>query len=463
MNRQTSGNAAQRNDPELEKLGKLGFDLLQKLLAEDFSYLTPLIYNFQGESRKKTGALGTDGQTVYYDPAYLVKALGRGQEGYQTLKRSYMQMLCHCLLGHVWQEVEGEDALWDAACDLAADVFRRQITGEGGAGLGETDKRKLLNQLQWITPENLIALCSQDRKQRGRLLRLSERTRRDSHTDWPGKKKKGNEAGLTGREGNKADSAAENGQTAAKHWRDLLQMAYGMMPDQMADAVRRGMELAGFEQSLSAAEENQSDYRKLLRKYAKMKERKMEDFDSFDYSWYSLGMELYGNIPLIEFPESSEKPTVDEIVIGVDVSGSCGGDVAARFLRETCNMIRDIGVGTEEADLRILECDTKIQRETVIRREEDIPDFETRVVRGFGGTSFVPVFERIQELREQGGLRGPRCLLYLSDGFGTFPEAPPPYDVIFVLTEDDGWGREHIPDWVQTVYLTEHDLKEEQP
>lgn len=132
MNRQSGGSIARRNDPGLEKLGKLGFHLLQNLLAEEFSYLIPLIYNFQGEPREQTGTIGTDGQTIYYDPAYLVKALGRGQEGYQTLQRSYMQMICHCVLGHVWQKAEGENALWDAACDLTADVFRHQITNKGG-------------------------------------------------------------------------------------------------------------------------------------------------------------------------------------------------------------------------------------------------------------------------------------------------------------------------------------------
>lgn len=218
---------------------------------------------------------------------------------------------------------------------------------------------------------------------------------------------------------------------------------------------------------ITASEENESDYKSLLRKYCTMKEKRVEDFESLDCAWYSLGMEMYGNIPLIEYPESSEQPDLDDIVIAIDVSGSCSGDTACRFLRETCNMIRDLGIGWEPVNIRIMECDAAIVRETVIHSKDDIPDFEQREMRGFGGTSFVPVFNRIDELLDTKEVREVRCLLYLSDGIGDFPEKEPEYDVVFVLNSrlegmnDEMMGR-WVPDWVTRVYLTEKDLEGEQ-
>jgi predicted metal-dependent peptidase len=50
---------------------------------------------------------------------------------------------------------------------------------------------------------------------------------------------------------------------------------------------------------------------------------------------------------------------------------------------------------------------------------------------GGGGTSFVPVFKKVEEL----GIT-PALLIYFTDGYGTFPDEPPPYPVIWVMTED---------------------------
>jgi predicted metal-dependent peptidase len=75
---------------------------------------------------------------------------------------------------------------------------------------------------------------------------------------------------------------------------------------------------------------------------------------------------------------------------------------------------------------------------------------ESVKVCGAGGTSFVPVFTRIRELREKGSIID--GLLYLSDGYGTFPEEKADYPVYFVLP-DKGYGEENMPDWIQRVYL----------
>lgn len=48
------------------------------------------------------------------------------------------------------------------------------------------------------------------------------------------------------------------------------------------------------------------DYRKFLRKFSVLKETVQVDPDSFDYVFYHYGMELYGNMPLIEPLETKE-------------------------------------------------------------------------------------------------------------------------------------------------------------
>ena len=333
------------------------------------------------------------------------------------------------------------------------------------------------------------------------ITRLGKGLYSDSHECWKrkpqekeekkeeregNKEGKGNEEGEENgngegkRSGNGKDAGAEPGvvlsaeqaRSLARMWRELFGMMTAALPEEIRQRLARGYVGGDAMQALRAAEANESDYHKLLAEYCTIREKKQEDLESLDYSWYTMGLELYGNIPIVEYPESAEKPAVDDIVIAVDVSGSCGGETACRFLRETCNIIRDMEIGYEEANIRIIECDAKIQRETVIRTRDDIPDFDDRGVRGFGGTSFLPVFRRIDELRTTGEITKVRCLIYLSDGYGDFPEKAAEYDTIFVFPPDNGglFGgmdrrqgkRNWVPEWIRQVSLTENDLEEEQ-
>jgi len=62
---------------------------------------------------------------------------------------------------------------------------------------------------------------------------------------------------------------------------------------------------------------------------------------------------------------------------------------------------------------------------------QDIQHIQKRGSTGGGGTSFVPVFQWIEDK----GLR-PDALVYLTDMMGTFPDEPPPYPVIWGSISD---------------------------
>ena len=59
--------------------------------------------------------------------------------------------------------------------------------------------------------------------------------------------------------------------------------------------------------------ENRSryDYREFLRKFAVFHEELAVDDDSFDYNFYTYGLRLYGNMPLIEPLESKEVKKIE--------------------------------------------------------------------------------------------------------------------------------------------------------
>ena len=64
------------------------------------------------------------------------------------------------------------------------------------------------------------------------------------------------------------------------------------------------------------------DYRKFLKRFAVPREEVELDTESFDYIFYNLGMERYGNTPLIEPLEYKEVNRLEELVIAIDTSSS---------------------------------------------------------------------------------------------------------------------------------------------
>jgi predicted metal-dependent peptidase len=59
-------------------------------------------------------------------------------------------------------------------------------------------------------------------------------------------------------------------------------------------------------------------------------------------------------------------------------------------------------------------------------------------VTGGGGTDFRPVFRYIDEHSEL----DPSLLIFFTDGYGTYPERPPAYPVMWFLTHDGKCGVE---------------------
>lgn len=116
------------------------------------------------------------------------------------------------------------------------------------------------------------------------------------------------------------------------------------------------------------------------------------------------------------------------IAIGYDSSGSIDMETeGAYFFGETGKVIED---ANPEAVI-IIPCDAKVYEDRVewMDSVEDVANYQARGTPGGGGTSFVPVFEYLEEE----GIE-PDCLIYLTDMMGMFPKVAPDYPVIWVST-----------------------------
>ncbi len=202
------------------------------------------------------------------------------------------------------------------------------------------------------------------------------------------------------------------------------------------------------------------DYREFLRRFVSRSSLPKEDPDTFDPIYYTLGLQRYGNIPLVDSSETTEDRSVDEFVIVLDTSGSVMKGPMMRFLEESLSAVRQC-LPDGRARIHVIQCDDAVRSDTVISGVADIAALSERFeIDGGGGTDFRPAFEYVDSLIDEGELRHLKGMMYFTDGLGTFPEGRPRYDVAFVFC-DDGSKEHPIPPWAMKIELTPDDLGSE--
>jgi predicted metal-dependent peptidase len=126
--------------------------------------------------------------------------------------------------------------------------------------------------------------------------------------------------------------------------------------------------------------------------------------------------------------------------------------MVAKFLGQTKDVIEYLsGNGNKEIDFYLILCDTVIGQEFHITSLEEFPRLDELRITG-GGTDFIPVFERIEELIEKGGDNGNTALFYYTDGCGRFPDRKPSFDTYFLMEEQDLECFEGPP-WIETITI----------
>lgn len=180
----------------------------------------------------------------------------------------------------------------------------------------------------------------------------------------------------------------------------------------------------------------------------------------FDYIYYTYGLRLYGNVPLIEPLEYREDTRIRSFVIVIDTSGSVSDILVQAFLQKTYNILKSTERFFNRVEVRILQCDTQIQADTRITRLEDLEDYlRGFTLKGFGGTDFCPAFEYTDRLIRSGELTRLKGLIYFTDGVGIYPEHKPDYDAAFVFVEDED-NEYNVPPWAMKLTLEREEITE---
>jgi len=178
-------------------------------------------------------------------------------------------------------------------------------------------------------------------------------------------------------------------------------------------------ELARYVKELTDPKE---DWRSRLRRFATESARD-------DFSWAKPNR-MYASLGLI-LP-GMHSHTVRDITCVGDTSGSVTEPIWDALTSE----MRDIHTSARPQVTRVMCCDADVQSVAELSPHDEF----AMEAKGFGGTDFRPPFAWLEERDIK-----PSCLVYLTDGYGPFPDEPPPYPVLWVMTTSvvPPWG-EHV-------------------
>lgn len=252
------------------------------------------------------------------------------------------------------------------------------------------------------------------------------------------------------------DDQVQTGKKASEVWNRIQMQLNGRTAADSQDTMSEPGENAGNGVGNHASvhvEEKKEEvpYTDILMRYAVIKEESCDTDEAMDIVMYTYGLDLYGNIPLVEPPEETDVLTL-QVVIAIDTSGSCQCTLVEKFLRQIKTALSYITQERKQRiDVFLLLCDNELQQEFHIKDLEEFPSWEDFVISG-GGTDFTPVFQRVEELIREKKIEGDTALFYYSDGWGSFPESSPSFDSYFILEKED-MDTPCIPDWVNKIEM----------
>lgn len=392
-------------------------------LCLDLRFLTASVLSLERRIVPGEGLPVCDGTSVEFRSDSVVE--GYLKDG-NSPARDLAHCALHCILGH---GSANADPLVDLAEDMLVEYVLDSLDTAHTSVPGRDDRMYACDRLVSLaggpSPELMASVLGQESQ--WKIPRYQEMFRRDDHSrrGW-----------------------ADDG------WSEMSKQA-------MVEAEGFAGNLEGRTGTLLSIlrirNRRRYDYREFLRKFVSRRALPREDPDSFDPIYYTYGLSVYGNMPLVDSSETSSCGSVSEFVIAIDTSGSALAGPIERFLEETMNVVRQC-LPANGSRIHVVQCDDRVRSDDVVTCEADIKRLASGfALRGGGSTDFRPVFRYVSELIEKGDLKDLRGMIYFTDGMGTYPERRPGYDVAFVFCDPKA-GNHTVPPWAMRLEVVPGDL-----
>jgi len=420
-----------------------------------------------------------DGKFFHYPPIALIKTF---QNNPNEMVRGYLHVVLHSVFQHLYFSKNRRMSLWNLAADIAVENVIEQL----GLSCTETpasqEKQRQIAKIREKVPEftaQKIYHYLED-LETDQIKLLAPVFYFDNHECWYEIRDSiGTSETLYGEE-NRDNPSASSGHRFEGATHDTGESQEGEDPHASEEEIRQirnalkdwkeisekietdletinreeGEKAEALVQSLKALHREKYSYRTFLRKFMSPGEKMKISDEDFDLIFYTYGLNLYRNLPLIEPLEYQEMNNIRELVIAIDTSGSVQGDIVQDFLQKTYNIFQEKESFFSHFRIHILQCDMMIRDTAVITTMAEFEKYiETMEIKGLGGTDFRPVFSYVNEQIEQNVFRRFGGLLYFTDGDGVYPKYRPLYQCAFLFPK--GNKEITVPPWAIRYSLEE--------
>ena len=447
-------------------------------------------------------SMSVNGEYIFYGEKYILRKY-KANRNY--LNHASLHMVLHRLFKHFMVGKDVNAPLWDLACDIAVEAVILQMD-DRSLDIGDREeKQRFVRQIKrdagMAVAEKIYGFLKTNPYPTAYIELLEQTFSVDNHSRWhpekptkgdvdpdeaeqeqsekddpdQGMQKDGNskesekpeeeneeeeeQIGSGGGHGEKAPEEDEKPSLSEAEMRELWdEISEYVQTDMETMSKQQGDEMGDLMQNLTAVNREKYDYTDFLRKFSVHGEQMQINDDEFDYIFYTYGLSLYKNMPLIEPLEYKEVKKVKEFVVAIDTSGSVSGELVRKFVEKTYNILKSEESFFTKINLHIIQCDSEIHEDVKITNQEDFDRYmDNLTLKGFGGTDFRPVFEYVDKLIKNHEFSDLKGLIYFTDGWGTFPRVQPEYSTAFVFL-DDNYNNPSVPVWAIKLVLTSEEI-----
>ena len=444
-----------------EKLNQLAKDVLhlsRNTLLVNLRFLDMALSQFTYREIEDNTLL-TDGKYLLYDPKHILRCYKSAKE---IPVRDYLHMVMHCVFRHMFMDPTLNRVYWDLACDNAVENMITELNLKSVIAARERQQVPYIDaikkELGMVTAEKIYSYLRTAYPDPNKIAQIRGLFYADNHEIWymTGDEKAAAYGLLQSGDSDSKQSGQGSASVAvAAAWQAISER---MQVDLETFGKQRGINPGSLTQNLAAVNREKYDYTVFLKTFSVRGEAMKINDDEFDYIFYTYGLQLYEKMPLIEPLEYKEIKAIKEFVIAIDTSGSTSGELVQRFVQKTYNILKSTESFFSKINLHIIQCDADIQEDKKITCQEDFDEYlKTMQIHGLGGTDFRPVFEYVEQLRQNKGFTNLKGLIYFTDGYGEFPAKKPDYDTAFVFVDDE-YNNPDVPPWVIKLVLQKDEI-----
>lgn len=318
---------------------------------------------------------GTDGRDIFINELFFEALTSAEQDGV------LLHEVLHAALLHVSRRGGRDPWLWNIAADIVVNGILFKNGYELPAGAVRDPSREELSA------EEVYELILRETTQ----FQLAWRDLMDRRPD-------------DCQPGDKEGALGEGRQAALEaYWRNAQAQA-----EVVEQSLTHGLTPGAWKREIERLSAAQLDWRSYLWRYLT---HTPTDFNDFDRRFVGRGLYL----------DTLAGESV-RVFVGVDTSGSVNDEQLRVFLSE----VRGILQAYPHLRCHLYYADSALHGPYPLTANLALPP-----PLGGGGTDFSPFFERVSTDQDEWT---PAVSVYLTDGYGKFPDVPPQYPVLWVVT-----------------------------